>query len=58
MQLFDKERNFFYSVAVRDPFPLANQCPYQVIQPHTDQSGAECIDSFFLSRIIFSSCFL
>ena len=40
-------------VAVTDLFPLANQA----IRPHTDQSGAEHIDSFFLSRTIFSSLF-
>ena len=44
-------------VAVTDLFPLTNQCPHQAIRPHTDQSEAECIDSFFLSRIIFSSPF-
>ena len=41
------------SVAVTDLFPLANQCPRQAIRPHTDQSGAECINSslelFFLA---------
>ena len=47
----------FDSVAVTDLFPLANQSPCQAIRPHTDQSGAEHIDSFFLSRTIFSSPF-
>ena len=42
------------SVANKDLFPLANQWPRQAIRPHTDQSGAERIDSFFLSRSIFS----
>ena len=45
------------SVAVWDLFPLANQCPHQAIRSHTDQSGAECIDSFSLSRTIFSNLF-
>ena len=45
------------SVAVTDLFPLANQCPCQAIQPHADQSGVERIDSFFLSRTIFSCPF-
>ena len=44
-------------VAVTDLFSLANQCPRQTIRPHTDQPGAECIDSFFLSRIIFLALF-
>ena len=44
-------------VAATDLFPLANQCPHQAIWPHTDQSGAERIDFFFLSRTIFSSLF-
>ena len=45
-------------VAVTDLFPLANQCPRQAIRPHTDQPEAEHIDSFFLSRTIFSNPFL
>ena len=44
-------------VAVTDLFPLANQSLCQAIRPHIDQSGAERIDSFFLSRTIFSSLF-
>ena len=44
-------------VAVTDLFSLANQCSRQEIRPHTDQSGAERIDSFFLSRTSFSSPF-
>ena len=43
----------FWSVAVTDLFPLANQCLRQAIRPHTDQSGEERIDSFFPSRTIF-----
>ena len=35
-------------VAATDLFPLANQCPRLAIRPHTDQSGTERIDSFFL----------
>ena len=45
--LFEKK-----PVAVTDLFPLANQCPRQAIRPHSDQPGAERIDSFFLFRII------
>ena len=44
-------------VAVTDLFPLANQCPRQAIRSNTDQSGAERIDSSFLSRTIFSNPF-
>ena len=39
----------FVFVSVTDLFPLADQCPHQAIQPHTDQSGAERLDSSFLS---------
>ena len=45
-------------VAVTDLFSLANQCPRQAIRPHIDQSEAERIDSFFLSRTFSSSPFL
>ena len=44
-------------VAVIDLFSFVNQCPCQAIRPHTDQSVAECIDSFFRTRTIFSSPF-
>ena len=47
----------FISVAVTDLFPLTNQCPCQAIWPHTDQSGTEHIDSFFLSRTFFLAPF-
>ena len=53
----DLSKDLNKSVAVTDLFPLTNQCPRQAIQPHTDQSVAECIDSFFLSRTIFSGPF-
>ena len=46
-KMFDKNK----VVALTDLFPLANQ-------PHTDQSGAEHIDSFFFSRTFSSSPFL
>ena len=45
------------TVAVTDLFPFANQCPRQAIRLYTDQSGTERIDSFFLSKTIFSSPF-
>ena len=35
----------------------SNQCPRQAIWPHSNQSGTERIDSFILSRTIFSSPF-
>ena len=47
----------FVFVAITDLFPFTNQCPCQAIWPLTDQSEAECIDSFFPSRTIFSSPF-
>ena len=46
-----------YFVAVTDLFSLANQCSRQAIRSHTDQSGAECIDSIYLSRTFSSSPF-
>ena len=57
LELFLNKVTGFPLVAVTDLFPLSNQCPRQAIRPHTDQSGAERIDSFFLSRTIFSILF-
>ena len=45
--------HLFTNVAVTDLFPFANQCPRQAIRLHTDQSGTERIDSFFLSKNYF-----
>ena len=53
----DKVKLFNILVAVTYVFPLANQCPRQAIRLHTDQSGAERIDSFFLSKTIFVALF-
>ena len=44
-------------VAVTDLFSLVNQRPHPVIRPHTDQSGAERIDSLYLWRIFSSNPF-
>ena len=44
-------------VAVTYLFPFVNQCPHQAIRSLTDQSGAEHIDSSFLSRTIFPTLF-